>query len=104
MLQFGTALVKHSVEDRHHVVSVVHPETSADMVDLRDNHADWHEGALSLLTYPTAQTRGSLSHEPPKMFGGIQFMPGAYITKDEAGNFGILRDEAAFVPQEAGQQ
>jgi hypothetical protein len=76
---------------------VVHIETPQDMHDLKAKHADFHEGALSILTYPTAPPQGFLSHETPKIFGGgVRFLPGAYITKDNAGNFGILHDEKDF--------
>jgi hypothetical protein len=54
---------------------------------------------MSVLTYPTAPPNGFISHDgPPRSFGGIRFMPGAYITKDAAGNFGFLADEKGFIP------
>lgn len=96
-MRWGTALLPTPDGSRHQTVTVVHVETAQDMVDLRE-HADFHEGALALLTYPTAPPQGFLNHETPKMFGGIRFLPGAYLTKDEAGNFGILHDENGFIP------
>lgn len=93
----GTALVPTRDGQSHHQVQVIHLETSDDIVALRQDEA-WHEDAMRILRYPTAPAQGFLTHEPPpKAFGGgIRFMPGAYITKDEAGNFGFLRDEQAF--------
>lgn len=76
---------------------VVHIETAQDLHDLKEKHPDFHEGALSILTYPTKPPVGFLNHDgPPRAFGGIRFMPGAHITKDNAGNFGILQDEKDF--------
>lgn len=95
----GTALVPTRDGEAHHTVEVIHLETSADIHALREDEA-FHEGAMGVLTYPTAPAQGFINHDIPRIFGGIRFLPGAYITKDEAGNFSFLRDEAAFVPQE----
>lgn len=92
----GTALVPTWDSQSHHTVEVIHLETAEDMHTLRADEA-WHEGAMAVLTYPTRPPQGFLSHDgPPRAYGGIRFLPGAYITKDEAGNFGFLRDENAF--------
>lgn len=98
-MRWGTALQPTVAGDRHETVLVVHVETAQDMHDLKEKHPDFTDGALSILTYPTAPPQGFFGHEPPKVFGGgIRFLPGAYITKDEAGNFGFLRDEKGFIP------
>jgi hypothetical protein len=76
--------------------TAVHIETDEDMRALRD-HADFHEGALSILTFPTAPAQGFLSHDIPRAFGGIRFMAGATITKDEAANFGFV-DREEMIP------
>ena len=93
-LTFGTAYkLKPGTVDIKELVEAVHIETAEDLIDLRENHEDWHEGALSILRYPTATPRGFFSHEPPKMFGSIQVLPGATVTKDPAGNFGFIDKE-----------
>lgn len=79
-------------------ISAVKVETAEDMYTLRDEHADWHEGALSILSFPSHPPQGFLSHDLPKAFGGgPRFLPGAILSKDEAGNFGFVRDESEFV-------
>jgi hypothetical protein len=95
----GTAIVKHPTEDRHHTVEVVHIETPQDLADLAAD-ADWHGGKMSVLRIKGVPTQGCIAPKPPRGAGGIRFMPGAYITKDEEGRFSFLRNEAAFVPQE----
>lgn len=93
----GTALLPTPDGTRHHAVQVVHLEASQDIIDLRADE-EFHEGAMNVLQYPTAPAQGFISHDgPPRAYGGIRFMPGAYITKDEASNFGFLRDEKAFI-------
>lgn len=94
-LVFGKAYItKKGTIDQKITVDAVFIETRDDMLDLRDNHADWHEGALSVLTYPTAPHQGFVSHTIPKAFsGGIRILPGATIYKDEAGNFGFCQRE-----------
>lgn len=83
---------------------IVHIQTAEDMYDLRDNHPEFTEGAMAIWTMqPGAKTppRGFINHENPKMFGGIQFLPGAKITHDAAGNFGILTDDSNVVWNES---
>lgn len=92
----GTALLPTPDGTRHQRVDVVHLETAQDLQDLRADE-EFHEGAMGILTYPAAPPQGFINHDgPPRSFGGIRFLPGAYITKDEAGNFGFLRDENQF--------
>lgn len=61
--------------------------------ELRAIRADeaFHEGALSLLTYPTADPIGYLSHENDKaMFGKlVRSGEGAFIVKGPAGDFEV---------------
>jgi len=92
----GTTLLPTPDGTRHQTVEVIHLQTSQDIIDLREDEA-FHEGAMSVLRFKTAPAQGFISHDgPPRAFSGIRFMPGAYITKDEAGNFSFLRDENAF--------
>lgn len=95
-MRAGTALVPSKDGTRHERVEVRHIETADDLYALRED-VDFHEGALSILNLASAP-QGFLSHDTPRMYGGIRFLPGAYITKDEAGNFGFLRDEKGFIP------
>lgn len=72
--------------------TAVHIEDQVGMYALRD-HEEFHEGALSILTYPTAPPQAFFNHDIPRGFGGIRVLPGATVTKDEAGNFGFIDRE-----------
>lgn len=47
---------------------------------------EWHEGAMSVLTYPTAPPGAFFDHNQPRVFGQVATV-GDAVTKDEAGNF-----------------
>lgn len=76
-------------DERHPGLDIVHCETDADLVILREQHEEFHEGALSLLRYPS-HVVGFLSHEPPKSLGAMGFRTPIRIGKDEAGNFSFI--------------
>lgn len=65
-------------------------ETDADLIELREQHEDFHEGALSILRYPTAPVMGFLSHDLPKSFGSKAFHTPVRIGRDAAGNFSFI--------------
>jgi hypothetical protein len=52
--------------------------------------ADWHDGAMAVLTYPTAPPVAYFSYDNPK-FGGTRATVGDAVTKDDAGNFIVER-------------
>lgn len=62
-------------------------ETAQDLYDLRDNREDFHEGAMSILTYPTAPPVAYFSFDPPKMLSGVRVTVGDTVARDAAGNF-----------------
>lgn len=68
--------------------------TAADMHALRADEA-FHEGAMSVLTYPTAPPVAFFSHESPKYLGGLVVQVGDTVHKDAAGNFTATREVAA---------
>lgn len=78
------------VEDQRGPTMQVHIRTAEDMFDLRDNHPEFHEGALSILSFKKSDPKGFLSHETPKFFGGLEVHVGDRIWKDPAGNFGYV--------------
>lgn len=69
---------------------IVHIRTPEDMFDLRDNHPEFHEGAMAILSYKRSEPQGYISHENPKFFGGLKVNVGDTIWKDPAGNFGLV--------------
>jgi hypothetical protein len=81
---------EHIDEDGAPEWDVVTVETAEDLYDLRDNHPEFHEGALAILSYKSAMPQGYISHDNPKMFGGLYVKPGDRIWKDAAGNFGYV--------------
>lgn len=62
--------------------------TASDLIALRED-SEFHEGALALLTYPTAEPVGYLSHDNPKYIGGKQVTVGKRVIKGEAGDFEV---------------
>lgn len=91
-LTYGKAyVVKPGTVDQEILVDAVHIETDDDMRELRAS--DWHDGAMSNLTLPS-RLIGHINHEIPRAFGGIKFIAGATIAKDDAGNFFIIDKEA----------
>src|SRR5690606_10075428 len=65
-------------------------ETGADLVALRADEA-FHDGALAVLTYPTAPPVGYIGHENDKaMFGQVIVPgPGVFVAKGPAGDFEV---------------
>lgn len=96
-LQFGTITrnVGSGHPDDEVTLSAVKIETNEDMLELRHEHVDWHEDAMRVMKFPTAPYQATFTHEPPPTLLGrhIRALPGAIITKDEAGNFGFGQDE-----------
>jgi hypothetical protein len=83
--------VTFSTDDRHPMqLSIATCETDADLIELREQHEEWHEGALSILRYPTAPVMGFLSHDYPKGLSAMAFRAPIHIGKDEAGNFSFI--------------
>ena len=87
-LQFETYALSDDA-DSTEVREGVLVENDADLYQLRHEHVDWHEGALSLLTYPSKLV-GFLSHELPKAMTALGFETPVRIGKDAAGNFHFL--------------
>jgi hypothetical protein len=58
--------------------------------DIRAARADeaFHDGAMVVITYPTAPPVAYFSYTNPKFFG-VQATVGDRVTKDEAGNFHV---------------
>lgn len=65
-------------------VSVAIVETGDDLIELREQHVDWHEDSLRILRYPSSVI-GEIGHTFPK----VAVTPPVTIGKDPAGNFGI---------------
>jgi len=67
-------------------------ETPEDLIALRED-VEFHEGALAVLTYPTAPPVGYIGHDNPKgMFGrAIIPGPGVRVVKGAAGDFEVTR-------------
>jgi len=65
-------------------------ETDGDLRALRED-THFHEGALSLLTYPTAPSVGYIGHDEFKAMTGALIIPGpgVYVTKGDAGDFEV---------------
>lgn len=47
---------------------------------------EWHDGAMSVLTYPTAPPVAYFNYDTPRAFGQTATV-GDAVTKDDAGNF-----------------
>lgn len=60
-------------------------ESIDDLVALRADEA-WHEGAMSLLTYPST-VEGYIGVEPPKLLTGFRLDVGDTVIKGRAGDF-----------------
>lgn len=69
-------------------VEAVTIHSAADLLELRES--DWHDGALSLLRYPTHAPIGAIGHEPPKAFNGREVHVGDTILKGPAGDFEVI--------------
>ena len=50
---------------------------------------EWHEGAVALLTYPTADPVAFVSLDNPKYFGKAA-VPGHAVVKGPAGDFAVV--------------
>lgn len=59
--------------------------TAADVYAARADQ-EWHDGAMSVLTYPTAPPVAYFSYDLPRAFGQRATV-GDKVTKDAAGNF-----------------
>ena len=68
-------------------------ESGEALLALRDDK-DFHEGALSVLRYPTAQPVGYIGHEEFKAMTGKVIIPGpgVYVDKGPAGDFEVGKD------------
>lgn len=77
------------------ITEAVTISTPQDLYDLRDNRPDFHEGAMSILTYPSAPPKAYFSFEPPRFFGVGPVTVGDTIARDEAGNFFLNPERAA---------
>lgn len=53
---------------------------------------DFHEGALRVLTYPTAPPVGFIGHDLPLSMKGQPIFPGpgVHVVKGEAGDFAVI--------------
>lgn len=60
-------------------------KTAADVHAARADEK-WHDGAMSVLTYPTAPPVAHFSYDQPRVLGQ-QATVGDRVTKDDAGNF-----------------
>lgn len=81
--------VQHPTQDIEVEAVTIH--TAADLHDLRAT--TWHDGALAVLTYPTAPPVGFVSHDNPKAFGGAQLNIGDTIVKGPGGDFEVIPAE-----------
>jgi hypothetical protein len=78
-------------------VSDVQPGVERRMVETGDallalrNDKDFHDGALSVLTYPTAPPVGYIGYEEFKSMTGKLVLPGpgVYVDKGPAGDFEV---------------
>lgn len=68
------------------ITETVKIDTARDLYDLRDNRPDFHDGAMAILTYPTAPPVAFFSFDNPKGFA-FPVTVGDTIGRDEAGNF-----------------
>jgi hypothetical protein len=71
-------------------------ETFDDVRDLRAAE-DWHEGAVAMLTYPTAPPRAYVSLDNPKYFGRAVGLD-QVVVKGPAGDFYVL-NKAGFLEE-----
>lgn len=67
-------------------------ETPEQLLALRAD-TDFHEGALAVLTYPTAPPVGYIGYDNPKGMFGTAIIPGrrVAVVKGEAGDFEVTR-------------
>lgn len=49
---------------------------------------EWHDGAMSVLTYPTAPPVAYFAYDTPRAFGQAATV-GDAVSKDDAGNFTV---------------
>lgn len=75
------------------ITESVRIDTAQDLHDLRHNRPDFHEGAMAVLSYPTAPPVAYFSFDNPKVFG-TRVSVGDTVARDEAGNF-FLNGESA---------
>lgn len=71
------------------ITEAVTINTPQDLYDLRDQRQDFHEGAMSILTYPTAPPVAYFSFDTPRILGVGPVRVGDTIARDAAGNFFI---------------
>lgn len=64
-------------------------ESAQDLYDLRGSRPDFHEGAMSILSYPTAPPVAYFSFDTPRLLGLGPVNVGDTIARDAAGNFFI---------------
>lgn len=81
--------VQHPRQDLEVEAVTIH--TAADMHELRDS--DWHDGALAVLTFPTAPPIGIVNHDNPKLLGGLEVRVGDTLIKGPAGDLEVIRAE-----------
>lgn len=63
---------------------------TADDVHAARQDEGWHDGAMSVLTYPTAPPVAYFDYNQPRAFG-VTATVGDVVTKDDAGNFIVDR-------------
>lgn len=76
------------------ITEAVRIDTAADMRALRERQ-DFHEGAMAVLSYPTAEPVAFFSFDNPKIFGTGPVRVGDTIARDAAGNFFLNPEVAA---------
>lgn len=64
-------------------------KTASDVHEARRDE-EWHEGAMSVLTYPTQAPVAYFDYDQPRGFGQAATV-GDAVTKDDAGNFTVAR-------------
>lgn len=74
-------------------------ESPDDIRKLREAN-DWHEGAVALLTYPTADPIAFVSLDNPKYMGRAVAVNNA-VVKGPAGDFGVV-PTPGFLEQYSG--
>lgn len=71
-------------------------ETPEQLMELRED-TDFHDGALSVMKYPTAPPVGYIGHEPFKALTAQIIIPGpgVYVAKGPAGDFEVGKEVIA---------
>jgi len=77
-------------------VTAMRVDTVDDILELRAAE-EWHEGAVALLSYPSAEPQAFVSIDNPKYFGRLLAL-GNVVVKGPAGDFAVF-DGAAFAAE-----